>query len=404
MDNGRVVAAKFLADIGKREIRELPHQIHGDLPRFGGIFIFERAADDGFLNVIEPGDLADNEARRRQAFGLFAVIHVLDGAGHIRDGQLHVVKIVIRADLLDGALEKTDIGGDVFRDERAHIVRQLKAERNGLIFDNRHARLIIGRLNICDEAPLEPRFQTVFQPEHLIGRPVGGQDDLVVVLIEVIERMEKFLLRGFLAGNKLDIVDEEQVRIAVFVAELVVAAFLQGGDQLIGKLITLDIDDVVAGMIFMNDARDRVEQVCLAEAGRTVDEKRVIRLRRIVGDGDGCGVRKAVGRADNKIIERELRVKLDKLRLLLPTAIGFDLRLIQNGHGDVHLEDLLHRFLDISLAAAEDNVLAERRRGIEDQLIVGQLENFSIVKPGGDHLRRQSGLHMAEDLGPDVSG
>ena len=311
---------------------------------------------------------------------------------------------MIRADLLDGALEKTDIGGDVFRDERAHIVRQFKTERDGFIFDNRHARLIVGRLNVRDQAPLEPRFQTVFQPEHLIGRPVGGQDDLVVVLIEVIERMEKFLLRGFLAGDKLDIVDEEQVRIAVFVAELVVAAFLQGGDQLVGKLIALDIDDVVAGMIFMNDARDRVEQVCLAEAGRTVDEKRVIRLRRIVGDGDGCGVRKAVGRADNKIIERELRVKLDKLRLLLPTAIGFDLRLIQNGHGNVHLEDLLHRFLDISLAAAEDNVLAKRRRGIEDQLIVGQLENFSIVKPGGDHLRRQSGLHMAEDLGPDISG
>ena len=115
-------------------------------------------------------------------------------------------------------------------------------------------------------------------------------------------------------------------------------------------------------------------------------------------------MRKAVGGADDEIIERELRVKFDKLRLLLPAAIGFDLRLIQNGDGDVHLEDLLHRFLDITLAAAKDNILAERRRGIENQLIVGQLENFGIVKPGGDHLRRQSGLHMAEHLRPDVSG
>ena len=54
----------------------------------------------------------------------------------------------------------------------------------------------------------------------------------------------------------------------------------------------------------------------LAEAGRAVNEQRVIRFRRIVGDRDSRRVRKAVGRADDEIIKRELRVELDKLRLL----------------------------------------------------------------------------------------
>ena len=128
--------------------------------------------------------------------------------------------------------------------------------------------------------------------------------------------MEKFLLRGFLAGDKLDIIDEEEVRVAVFVAEFVVAALLQGGDELVGELVALDIDDVVAGMIFMHDAGDGIQQMRLAEAGRAVNEQRVIRFRRIVGDRDGRRVRKAVGRADDEIIKRELRVELDKLRLL----------------------------------------------------------------------------------------
>ena len=128
--------------------------------------------------------------------------------------------------------------------------------------------------------------------------------------------MEELLLRGVFAGNELNIVDQEQVRAAVFEAELVVLAFAQSVDQLVGELVALDIDDVVAGMIFMHDAGDGIQQMRLAEAGRAVNEQRVIRFRRIVGDRDGRRVRKAVGRADDEIIKRELRVELDKLRLL----------------------------------------------------------------------------------------
>ena len=118
-----MVAAEFFADVWKTQIRELSHQIHRDLPRLGSVFILERAADDGFLDVIEPGDFADDEVRRGQIFGLFLVVHILDGAGHVRDGQLHVVKVMIGADLFDRALQQTHVGGHVFGDERAHVVR-----------------------------------------------------------------------------------------------------------------------------------------------------------------------------------------------------------------------------------------------------------------------------------------
>lgn len=95
----------------------------------------------------------------------------------------------------------------------------------------------------------------------------------MVVLVEVIEGMEKFLLRRFLAGDKLDIVDEEQVGIAVFIAELIVPALLQGGNQLVCKLIALDIDDIIAGVVLMHDAGDGVKQVRFAKAGRAVNKR-----------------------------------------------------------------------------------------------------------------------------------
>ena len=57
--------------------------------------------------------------------------------------------------------------------------------------------------------------------------------------------MEKFLLRGVLACDELDIVHEEEVGVAVFVTELEVLAAADGVDQLVCELVALDVDDVI---------------------------------------------------------------------------------------------------------------------------------------------------------------
>ena len=54
---------------------------------------------------------------------------------------------------------------------------------------------------------------------------------------------------------------------------------------------------------------DRVEQVGLAEAGVTVDEERVVGLRRRFGDGDCRGVGEAVGSTDHEVVEVVFRVE-----------------------------------------------------------------------------------------------
>ena len=48
---------------------------------------------------------------------------------------------------------------------------------------------------------------------------------------------------------------------------------------------------------------DGVQQVRLAEAGLAVDEERVVRLRRRLGDGERRGVREAVRGADDEGVE-----------------------------------------------------------------------------------------------------
>ena len=122
--------------------------------------------------------------------------------------------------------------------------------------------------------------------------------------------MEKFLLGGFLAGDELNIINEEQVTFPVFVAEFHVFAAGNGGNQLVGEFVALDINDVRLWILAADVVGDGIQQVGLTHAGRAVDEQGIIHLPRIFGDGDGGTVGKPVAGADHEIIEGELGVKV----------------------------------------------------------------------------------------------
>jgi len=403
VDDGRVVAAEFPADIRQAQVCELADEVHRDLPRLGGVLVLERAAQNLLLDGVEAADLGDDEAGRRQAVG-FAAVHVLDRAGDVRHVERHPAEIAIGEDFFDGALNLPHVRRDIFRNIVADIVGQLESETHGLVLDDGHARLVVGRLNVRDKAPFKPRFETVLQTQHLVGRPVGRQNDLAPSLIEVVEGVEEFLLRGILAGNKLDVVDEEEIGAAVFAAELNVPPLLKGRDQFVCKLIAFDVDDVVAWVRPVQLVGNRVEQMRLAEAGRSVDEKRIIGLGRIVCNGQGGRVRKPVRGTDDEVVKGKLRIELHERRFFLLILVGLHFLLAEHDQFDFGIEQLAHRVLDVIGASAEDDVFSELGGRVEDQSSFGQLHNLDIVKPGGNDGRRQAGFHVAENLGPDIGG
>ena len=104
------------------------------------------------------------------------------------------------------------------------LLRQLHPHADGLVLDDGHAGLVVRGLDVCQQAPLEAGFQTVLQPEHLLGGTVGGEDDLLFVLVEGIEGVEHLLLGGVPPGDELHVVHEEDVGGAVLVPELLVLA------------------------------------------------------------------------------------------------------------------------------------------------------------------------------------
>ena len=73
----------------------------------------------------------------------------------------------------------------------------------------------VGGLDVRDQPPLEARREPLLERGDLLRRPVARDDDLLVRVVQRVERVEELLLRALLAGEKMDVVDEENVHAAV---------------------------------------------------------------------------------------------------------------------------------------------------------------------------------------------
>ena len=101
-----------------------------------------------------------------------------------------------------------------------------------------------------------------------------------MAVVERVERVEKFLLRTFLARKKLDIVNQKNVSLTVFLAEFDERSVLDGINELICKLFTGKVNDLCRFIGCLDMVADRVEQMGLAQSAHAINEKRVVGRRR----------------------------------------------------------------------------------------------------------------------------
>ena len=184
---------------------------------------------------------------------------------------------------------------------------------------DRDARLQVGRADVGDQSPLESAAQPVLQRRQLLGWPVGGDDDLLRASVQLVERVEELLLRALLVLQELDVVDQQDVDVAVARAELLLPVVTDRVDEFVRELLGVHVADPQLRMHLRGVVGDRVQQVGLAETGVAVDEQRVVGTARRFGDGDGSRMRKAVAVADHERLEG---VALVQLRRRAPAPTG----------------------------------------------------------------------------------
>ena len=140
-----------------------------------------------------------------------------EGAGQRAPGERGVGD-----DADEGALEGADaVGRAVGEEGQDAVVGQDDAVVLGALAQDRDARGEVGRLDGGDQAGLEALAQAVLEGAEVAREAVGGEHELAAEVVQRVEGVEELLLGLGLRREELDVVDEQDVGVAVAALEAV---------------------------------------------------------------------------------------------------------------------------------------------------------------------------------------
>ena len=195
--------------------------------------------------------------------------------------------------------------------------------------------------------------------------------------------MEELLLDPLLVLEELDVVDQEHVVVAVALLEALDALVAERVDEVVHEDLARHVARGEVAGVLADVARDRLQEVGLAEPGAAVDEEGVVGLRRRLRHGERRGVREAVRRADDEEVEGVLRVQAfaeaGRRRLL-----GL-LRLVELANGEPHRALASDRLADGGLDEIEEVILDPRAREVvgnrEHEALTAELDRLGVGEP-----------------------
>src|SRR5882724_4567480 len=126
---------------------------------------------------------------------------------------------------------------------------------------------------------------------------------------ERVERMEKFLLRPLLATEKLNVVNQKKVGLAITFPEFYQIAVLYRIDELVDEQLTREVNDLHVFPFRPDELADGLHQMGLAQTDAAVNEKRIVRTRRRLRDSETGCMRDFVIRADDERFECISRIE-----------------------------------------------------------------------------------------------
>jgi hypothetical protein len=121
-----------------------------------------------------------------------------------------------------------------------------------------------------------------------------------------IESVEELLLNALLAGEKLNVINQQHIRLPVFFAEDDELVVLNGVNILIGEFFRREVRDARALFVPDHVLADRVQQVGFAQADSAVEKERIVGFAGRLGHGLGGGAGEIVVVADDERFKRVL--------------------------------------------------------------------------------------------------
>ena len=267
---------------GSDAFKNAPTEVHGHLPRLRHV---PAAATGPQVDGPQCEAFADRRDDRVE--------------GHLRskrpDARPNDLACIVDRDRLpaergvrtqagEHTLELADIRDDVLGQEQRNRRRKRDRLELGLALEDRDPGLDVGRLDVGDEPPLEAVPQPLLQLGDVLRHLVGRQDDLLALLVEDVERVEKLLLRPLAAGEELHVVQNEDVDLPEPVLERLHPIAPQRRDELVHERVGRQVRHPPGWILVEERMGDRAHQVRLSEPDAAVDEQRIVVVTRLGGD------------------------------------------------------------------------------------------------------------------------
>ena len=175
--------------------------------------------------------------------------------------------------------------------------------------EDRDAGLELGRLDRHRQPPAEARLEALLEPLDFLRVAVAGEDHLVLALEQLVEGVEELFLRALLAGEELDVVDQQRIERAVRGLELVHRVVLQRPHHVADEALRVHVGDARLRVALLDQVRDGVHQMGLAQPDAAVQEQRVVGAAGIFRDLERGGLGELVALALDEGGEGEVGIE-----------------------------------------------------------------------------------------------
>ncbi|MNY03045.1 hypothetical protein D3C86_1356440 [compost metagenome] len=156
---------------------------------------------------------------------------VLQGFANQLDGDVAAHEVRVGDHAFERAFQFTDVGANALGNEERRVMGQVDFGLVGLLHQNRDPGLQLRRLDGYRQAPTEAGFQALFKAFDFFRIAVTGENDLLATFKQGVEGVEKLFLGTLLAGEELNVIDQQRIHRTVETFELVDSVQLQGLDH-----------------------------------------------------------------------------------------------------------------------------------------------------------------------------
>ncbi|MNP08131.1 hypothetical protein D3C76_1001880 [compost metagenome] len=169
---------------------------------------------------------------------------ILQGLADQLNGDIATHEVRMGDHAFERTFQLTDVGANALGNEERCIVRQFDLGLIGLFHQDRDTGFQFRRFNSHRKAPAEARLQAFFKAFDFFRVAVTGENDLLATFKQGVEGVEKLFLGTLLAGEELDVIDQQRIHRTVEALELVDRVQLQSLDHVGHEALGMQVHDL----------------------------------------------------------------------------------------------------------------------------------------------------------------